>query len=201
MSPRRQSPAHAHSSNRDGIVVSTTVLELPNGYVLSPVQTGDRDALVEHLQEREIARNTLRIPFPYTEDEADAWIEKRIAHRREQPAEVTFAIRTPEELLIGVIGAEDHEVGTSHRANLGYWLAKPYWGRGLMTTAARRFVQYAFGPLGLSRLTAEVLPWNEASCRVLEKVGFRYEGRLRNHHEKNGVLVDALHYGLLREDI
>jgi RimJ/RimL family protein N-acetyltransferase len=70
--------------------------------VLSPVRPDDRAALVDHLQAREIWRNTLYIPHPYTEKEADAWIGERISHRREQTAEVTFAIRNPDGTLIGV---------------------------------------------------------------------------------------------------
>jgi RimJ/RimL family protein N-acetyltransferase len=176
-------------------------LRLDNGFSLSPIVPDDRAALVEHLQAREIWRNTLYIPYPYTEAEADAWIEERVAHRHEQPMETTFALRTDEGTLIGVVGADDLDVGTTHRANLGYWLAKPYWGRGLMTRAARRYVRYAFTRLEVVRLTAEVFHWNEASARVLEKVGFRQEGRLRKHREKDGALVDVLYYGLLREDV
>jgi RimJ/RimL family protein N-acetyltransferase len=178
-----------------------TELSLPDGFFLSPVEPDDRDTIVEHLQAREIWRNTLYIPYPYTEEDADAWIEERVAHRREQPMETTFALRTPEGTLIGVVGADDLDVGTTHRANLGYWLAKPYWGRGLMTRAARRYVRYAFTRLELVRLTAEVFHWNEASVRVLEKVGFQREGRLRKHREKDGALADVFYYGLLRADV
>jgi RimJ/RimL family protein N-acetyltransferase len=178
-----------------------TELSLSDGFFLSPVEPDDRAALVDHLQAREIWRNTLYIPYPYTEEDADAWIEERIAHRREQPAEVTFAVRNPDGTLIGVVGADDLDVGTTHRANLGYWLAKPYWGRGIMTRAARRYVQYALTQLDVVRLTAEVFCRNEASIRVLEKVGFRREGRLRKHREKDGNLLDEYFYGLLREDV
>ncbi|MFB6249963.1 MAG: GNAT family N-acetyltransferase [Salinibacter sp.] len=178
-----------------------TELTLPDGLVLSPVEPDDRTALVEHLQEREIWRNTLYIPYPYTEEDADAWIKERIAHRREQPAETTFALRRSDGRLIGVVGADHLDVGTTHRANLGYWLAKPYWGQGLMTRAARRYVQYALTRLEVTRLTAEVFAWNDASARVLEKVGFRREGRLRKHREKDGALADVFYYGLLREDV
>ena len=114
---------------------------------------------------------------------------------------MTFALRRSEGTLVGVVGADDLDVGTTHRANLGYWLARPYWGRGLMTEAVRRYVRYALERLEVVRLTAEVFPWNEASARVLEKVGFRREGRLRRHREKDGALVDVLYYGLLREDV
>ena len=178
-----------------------TELRLADGFSLSPVVPDDRAAIVEHLQVREIWRNTLYIPYPYTEEDADTWLEERIAHRREQPTAVTFALRNPDGRLVGVIGADDLDVGTTHRANLGYWLAKPYWNRGLMTRAARRYVRYAFTRLELVRLTAEVFHWNEASARVLEKVGFRREGRLRKHREKDGALVDVFYYGLLREDV
>ncbi len=114
---------------------------------------------------------------------------------------MTFALRNQEGRLIGVVGADDLEVGTTHCARLGYWLAKPYWGRSLMTSAARRYVLYALDELDLTRLTAEVFCWNTASIRVLEKVGFQREGRLRKHREKEGSLVDVFFYGLLREDV
>lgn len=176
-------------------------LTLSDDFFLSPVEWEDRESLVEHLQDRAISRNTLHIPYPYTVEDAEAWIERRIAHRRDQPAPVTFALRAPDGTLIGVVGADDLEVGTSHRANIGYWLATPYWGRGLMTEAVRRYTEYAFERLEVVRLTAEVFAWNDASRRVLEKVGFRQEGYFRKHREKENSLVDALYYGLLREDI
>lgn len=178
-----------------------TELSLSGDFFLSPVERSDREAIVEYLQAQEIWRNTLYIPYPYTEDDADEWIEERLAHREDQPRPVTFALRRSDGRLIGVVGADHLDVGTTHRANIGYWLAKSYWGRGLMTRAARRFVQYALTQLEVVRLTAEVFSWNDASARVLEKVGFRREGRLRKHHEKDGDLVDVFYYGLLREDV
>jgi len=176
-------------------------LHLSDGFVLSSVEPRDKDALVEHLQVEEIWRNTFHIPRPYTGADAEEWIEERIRHREEQPAETTFAIRAPEGRLIGVVGGDEFVVGISHRARLGYWLAKPYWNRGLMTEAVRRYVDYAFAELGVVRLTAEVFDWNEASARVLQKAGFTQEGRLRNHRKKDGTLVDVLYFGLLRSDL
>ncbi len=176
-------------------------LSLTDGFVLSPVERGDQDALVEHLQERAIWRNTLRIPWPYTEADAEDWIEDRIRRRTEQSHETTFAIRRASGRLIGVVGDDDLDVGASHRARLGYWLARPYWNRGIMTDAVSRYVDYAFTELGVVRLTAEVFAWNDASARVLRKTGFTQEGRLRRHREKDGDLVDILYFGLLREDL
>jgi len=176
-------------------------LPLSDGFFLASVDRRDTDALVEHLQEREIWRNTFRIPWPYTEADATTWVEERIQHRIDQPAETTFALRNPDGRLIGVAGADDLDVGTTHRARLGYWLAKPYWGRGLMTEAVLRYVDYAFSELAVMRLTAEVFVWNGASARVLQKAGFTQEGRLRKHRTNDGTLVDTLYFGLLRSDL
>lgn len=175
--------------------------QLADGRFLSSVERRDKDALVDHLQVREIWRNTFRIPRPYTESDAETWIEERIRHRTEQPKETTFAIRTVDGHLIGVVGADDFVIGSSHRARIGYWLAEPYWNRGIMTEAVRRFVHYAFETLDVVRLTAEVFVWNDASARVLRKTGFTQEGRLRSHREKDGTLVDVLYFGLLRADL
>lgn len=176
-------------------------LSLDGDFVLSSVERRDKPAVVEHLQEKEIWQNTLDIPWPYTEEDADAWIEGRVRHRSEQPKETTFALRRADGRLIGVVGADDLDVGASHRARIGYWLAKAYWGRGLMTKAVARYVDYAFAELDVVRLTAGVFAWNEASARVLQKVGFTQEGRLRKHREKDGTLVDVRYFGLLRADL
>lgn len=176
-------------------------LRLSDGFSLSSVERGDKDALVEHLQAPEIARNTLTIPYPYTESDAESWIDECISQREREGKDATFAIRNPEGTLIGAIGtAGEFEIGSSHRAEIGYWLAKPYWGRGLTTEAVTRYAQYAFEELAVVRLTAKVFMWNEASARVLRKVGFEREGRLRRHQEKDGDLYDVLYFGLLRED-
>jgi RimJ/RimL family protein N-acetyltransferase len=178
-----------------------SLLPLSDGFTLSPVEPRDEEALVTHLQERAISRNTLSIPYPYTESDAEAWIEERIRHREEQPAETTFAVRAPDGTLIGAVGAGSFDIGSSHRTNIGYWLAKPYWNRGIMTEAVDRFVDYAFAELEVMRLTAEVFAGNEASGRVLRKVGFTQEGRLRRHRENDGDLVDVLYFGLLQTDL
>jgi RimJ/RimL family protein N-acetyltransferase len=120
-----------------------------------------------HLETPAIARNTLNIPYPYTESDAEAWIDERVSHRNQQPTETTFALRAPDETLIGAVGAGSFDVGSSHRTNIGYWLARPYWNRGLMTKAVGRFVEYAFAKLEVMRLTAEVFARNGASARVL----------------------------------
>lgn len=171
------------------------------GVHLSGIQQTDKPALLEHLDSRDVYNSTLNIPHPYTETDADWWIDKRIEHTKRIGREVSFAIRDDEGKLIGVVSADSFEPGTSHRAEIGYWLARAWWGQGVMTDAVRAYVRYAFDELQLLRLTAHVFEFNVGSARVLEKNGFKLEGRLRKHICKDGELLDGRFYGLLKEEL
>ena len=165
---------------------------------LSEFRPSDKPALVEHLNDRDIYDRTLRIPFPYTENDADDWLARyaKATEQHGQPAH--FAIRTGDDALIGGCGLNDFEVGKSHRAEVGYWLAKPFWGQGIMTAVARRLCQHAFDEFGLAKITAYVFTHNPASARVLEKCGFVQEGLLRKHFLKDGQFIDVKLFALLR---
>ncbi len=88
----------------------------------------------------------------------------------------------------------------SRRAELGYALARPYWGRGLMHEALLAFVGHAFAGLDLNRLEADIDPRNVASARSLARLGFRREGHLRERWIVGGEVSDSDVYGLLRAD-
>src|SRR2546426_7950909 len=152
---------------------------------LSSVQPGDKAALLEHLRTRDVYETTLNIPHPYSAADADWWINKRIEHTATHSKEVAFAIRNSGGDLIGVVSADNFEPGTAHQAEIGYWLAKPYWGQGIMTHVVRAFVRYAFSDLQVGRLTAQVFDFNIGSARVLEKNGFKLEGTLRQNCRKD----------------
>ncbi len=113
-------------------------LDLPSGFFLSSVEQRHKEALAEHLQERAISRNTLSLPSPYTESDAEAW--KRIRHREEQPAETIFAVRAPEGRSSGQWAPAASTWSLPHRTSIGYWLARPYWNQGIMTEAVGQFV-------------------------------------------------------------
>ena len=92
----------------------------------------------------------------------------------------------------------DFEIGKSHRAEVGYWLAKTFWGRGIMSAVVRRVCQHAFDEFALVKIIAHVVTHNPASARVLEKCGFQQEGFLRKHFCKDGKLIDVRLFGLLK---
>ena len=73
------------------------------------------------------------------------------------------------------VGFNGIEVGESHKAEIGYWLAKAFWGRGIMTAVVQRVCQHAFQEFGLVKIIAHVVTHNPASARVLEKCGFAQE--------------------------
>lgn len=90
--------------------------------------------------------------------------------------------------------------GPFQNSFLGYWIDAAYQGQGLMTEAVAAVVQFAFGDLGLHRVQASVMPRNRASVRVVEKVGFRYEGLSRSYLQIAGKWEDHAIYAVTRED-
>lgn len=147
---------------------------------------------------RETAATTLAIPHPYTTSMAEEWIGGLEA-RRERGEALHWAITRREDgALLGAIGLE---LAAQHqRGELGYWVGVPYWRQGYCSEAARAVVRYAFEALRLERLVAFHFARNEASGRVMRKLGMTQEGVLRKHVLKWGQRVDLVCYGLLREE-
>ena len=158
---------------------------------LSEFRSSDKESLIEYLNERDIYERTFRIPFPYTDTDAEEWLVlvAKITQLQGQP--VQFAMRNANDSLIGGCGFDILQVGKSHQAEVGYWLGKPFWGRGIMTAVVQRVCQHAFKEFGLRKITAHVFSHNPASARVLEKCSFVQEGLLRKHFLKDGKFIDA----------
>jgi ribosomal-protein-alanine N-acetyltransferase len=109
--------------------------------------------------------------------------------------------RETDAQLVGGLNISNVRRGVAQAASLGYWIGLPYVGQGLMTSSVHAALRFAFGPLGLNRLEAACLPTNAASARVLEKVGFRKEGRARRYLKINGEWRDHDLYALLHDDL
>lgn len=161
-----------------------------NGFLLRPFREGDATSLKRHINNRKIVRYTLRIPYPYTRQDADAWIA---ACAKERKA-IRFAIDIDGE-AVGGISVEHVE---DHKGEIGYWLSEAYWGRGIMTEAVRLVAHHAMRKRGLRRVYACVFPSNAPSARVLEKAGFRREGLLRKNVMKDGKLHDEIVFAKVR---
>ena len=151
---------------------------------------GDAEALARHGNNQKIWIN-LRdaFPHPYTITDAREFI-KSLRHRT---PETTFAISVNGEAAgsVGFVLRHDVERVT---AEIGYWLAEPFWGRGIATEALVAMTGHAISAHALTRVYALPFAWNAASCRVLEKAGYVLEARLRRSAIKNGVVTDQLQY-------
>jgi len=167
-------------------------IPLAGGFSLSPVAFRDEAACIEHLRERAIAEQTVRIPFPYTAEHAQHWLLQTIHAMVERGEITTFAIRNAEGGFIGVVSLDRAEDGDS--AEAGYWIARPYWGRGIATSALEAITRYGFNALHLRHIHAHVFASNPASMRVLEKCGFTRKAYLPGHFTKHGRRVDAVLY-------
>lgn len=171
---------------------------LDSGYFIGPVVVGDRQAFVDHLNDRRIYECTLNIPFPYTYADADWWLDRRVLHST-QSRETLFAIRNTDSYLVGTIDAGGaFAIGEDHSSEIGYWLATPYWGRGIMTEAISWLCEHAYRELSLRRLTAHIFATNLRSARVLEKNGFQFQSDVPNYCFKDSRPVDAKLYALVR---
>ena len=178
-------------------------LKINDSYHISDITPADKFDFLEYFKEKQIYDQTLSIPFPYTEADADWWINHNIeAAQKQDGRSVNWAIRRSDNnSLIGGIGFLGLKIGKDHKSEIGYWLAKPYWNKGIMTEAAKKASEYAFKELGLIKITANVFHFNIGSARVLEKAGFQCEGHLRSHYKKDGKIFDGKLYTLLVADI
>ena len=152
----------------------------------------DKADLLRLANDRAIWRNlTHRFPHPYTEADADEWFAQLAGMR-----EVTHWAIEAEGALAGGIGLEIGVGVYARTARLGYWVGRPFEGRGIATSAVRVVSARALSAFALSRVEAAVFAWNPASARVLEKAGFTREGVLRHSIFKDGKVIDSIMYAL-----
>jgi len=158
----------------------------------------DIPALVPLIGAREVAATTLRIPHPYIEFDARDFIACAQEDLSSGRALHLGIVLRESNALCGGVGLR---IESEHRrAELGYWIGVPYWGKGYATEAARAVVKYGFETLGLHRIFAGHFANNPASARVLRKIGMRHEGCQRAHILKWGEFLDLEMYGMLVAD-
>jgi ribosomal-protein-alanine N-acetyltransferase len=145
--------------------------------VLRLPRPSDIAAMTVWLGDYDVARNTARVPHPYFEADAEAYVMRRTPG--------SFVIqRKADGLFLGGIGLRPEE-----DFEFGYWLGKPFWGLGYATEAARRLVTYAFEELGQDNVHAGWFHDNPASGHVLAKLGARHNGSQMRACVARGVAV------------
>jgi ribosomal-protein-alanine N-acetyltransferase len=156
----------------------------------------DLDSLVANASHADVSRGLRdRFPYPYTGDDGRAWLARAV-----DESDRAWAIEIDGAAVGGVSlhpGVDVHR----HSAELGYWLGRRYWGRGVMTTILATFSDRAMSAFRLHRLFATVYANNPASMRVLEKVGFEREGVQKSAVVKRGELLDLYVYARVRAEL
>jgi RimJ/RimL family protein N-acetyltransferase len=166
--------------------------------LLRPFERADAGRTAELAGDEVISDTTIRIPHPYTETMAAEWIETH-ASIRENGLALFYAIELKVSgELVGSVGLDLDFV--NGRADMGYWIGKEFWGSGYATEAASRLLRHAFMELKLHKVSAHHFARNPASGRVLEKIGMKREGLLKEHVRNSGRWEDIVQYGILESD-
>lgn len=154
------------------------------------------ESLVKAINNKKVQDN-LRdgIPYPYTKDDAEFFINELLAS--DKNTTYAFAIFADNQLCgsISIVRQNNIHFRTGE---LGYYISEVFWNKGVGTNAIKQICQYVFDNTDIIRIFAEPFSYNAASCRILEKNGFQYEGTLRHNAVKNGNIVDMKMYALLK---
>ena len=171
------------------------------GITLSQITALDKENLLKCLADKEISDHTCRIPYPYTARDAQEWIQKVETVKKKFGKLLDWAIRNRDGHLIGGIGFTGVHLTCAafeYRDEIGYWVAKPWWGNGIATKVLKAVCRIGFEEFNLSRIEAVVFSHNFASIKVLEKCGFQLEGKMKKAYFKGGNFVDGNLYAFLK---
>lgn len=166
-------------------------------YILRGIRMDDAEAYYEYISDPEVTRLTSIVitSFGNTKSYIPKWIE-----RFKKKESILWAIATKsDDRVIGVCNLFNWDVESS-RAEIGYHLARKYWNKGIMTATIKAITRYAFETLNFNRIEAMVMVGNSASAKVLEKVGFKKEGTLREYIFTKGKYHDYWIYSLLKKE-
>ncbi|MEI8006235.1 MAG: GNAT family protein [Bacteroidota bacterium] len=164
---------------------------------LRPWNNSDIPSLLRYANNKAVADN-LRDGFshPYTIEDARRFLEMAAGT---DPHLLILAIDCRGE-AIGSVGATLKQDVYRKNIEIGYWLAEPFWGKGIMTTVIKRFTSHLWLSYDVRRIYAEPFANNSASRKALEKAGFKCEAVFSQNVIKNGVYLDSCIYSVLRED-
>ena len=166
--------------------------------LLRQLREEDLPELVEVIKDKRIYETTLRVPHPYTMERAREWFKISEGLWATGTGCPFTIFERDSGTLVGGTGLEivrEHE-----RAELGFWVGVPYWGRGYTTEAAHAVLGFGFGRLGLHRICACHFAGNDASGRVQQKLGMTREGVLRHQFKKDGRYIDDVMYSILADE-
>lgn len=168
--------------------------------LLNSLSYKDIPKIIEYADNPKISDNLINLPYPYTEQDAIFWIN--LANQGRETGETyKFAIRLKEDKNLGFIGGIGLLVDEKHnRAELGYWIGEPFWGKGLMSEAVGRMLQFGFETLQLNKIIANHFLSNPASGKVMIKNKMIKEAEIKEHFKKGDSYLDIIQYRLTEQE-
>ena len=163
--------------------------------VLRPYEISDALRVQKLAGEKELAETTF-LPHPYTIKAAEDWIKSHSKLIENGDAFPFAVIHKNENKLVGTMTIRVDKI--HNKGELAYWIGKDYWGKGYATESSKRVVEFGFGELKLNRIWAPIMSKNKASSKVMEKIGLKYEGTLKQDILRWGNYEDVDVYGILK---
>jgi len=156
-------------------------------------QREDAEAIARHLSDFGVSGNLARVPHPYSVADAEAWLND--LPENPPAGETAFMIAVDDGEVAGNVGFHERRKGV---ADIGYYLGRPFWGRGLMTEAVRAALDWYFAVTGAKQVGSGVFHFNAASLAIQKKLGFVVTGRSLVHCLARGEDIDHIDTELTR---
>jgi len=167
--------------------------------ILRPFSLNDATRVQLLAGDAAIAETTLTIPHPYEDGMAEEWISTH-EKKFQQGGGIDFAITLKaENILIGAIGISNINQKFD-KAEIGYWIGKPFWNNGYCTEAVKAVLKYCFEELKVNKVYAHHFIENAASGKVMKKAGMKKEGILRQNVKKGEKYFDTPVFGILKNE-
>ena len=168
--------------------------------LLKPYQHEFAGVIYPVVSQVEIADTMVTIPHPYPKENLSKWIDSiQIGNKKGIALEFAIFLKKNPDKYIGTCGLVS--ISNNHKkAEIAYFIDKNEWGKGYATEAAASMISYGFEELGLERIYGHCMSRNLASRKVMEKIGFQFEGTLRHGVKKGEVFEDLALLAMIRPD-
>ncbi len=167
--------------------------------ILRTLKESDYLSIHKNVNDRAIARYTLRISYPNTKKHSKEFIKETRKNLRKKTAyELGIQLKENSD-IIGIMSLMNVN-WQDKNAEIGYWIGKKFWRKGIAFEALNLILEFGFKKLKLKRIFAGVLHPNKKSANLLKKAGFKFEGRLKKTRYKDKKWFDELMYAMLKEE-
>lgn len=173
------------------------MIPVTDSIFLTKLELSDAETINAHMRDKEISDNTLVIPFPYTIQDANTFLEDTAIKEEETGVQKNFAIRDGYGVLMGIIGIHFNFGLDAGKSEFGYWLGKKHWNKGVMTTVINKFCEVAKEKYKMKTLEAYVFYFNDTSMHVLQKCGFACTNDTITHTKRDDTKVLGIGFSKL----